>query len=58
MSHPTSSALTVFKSYVEGKTNGEIEVQLYPSGQLGDAKSMIEQVSRGIISRAPASPAA
>lgn len=49
MSHPTSSALTVFKSYVEGKTNGEIEVQLYPAGQLGDAKSMIEQVSRGII---------
>lgn len=49
MSHPTTSALTVFKSYVESKTNGEIEVQLYPAGQLGDAKSLIEQVKKGII---------
>lgn len=49
MGHPTSGALNVFKTYVERESGGEIEVQLYPAGQLGDAKSLIEQVKKGII---------
>jgi tripartite ATP-independent transporter DctP family solute receptor len=48
-SHPTTAALTVFKSYVESNSGGTIDVHLYPAGQLGDAKSMIEQVKRGVI---------
>jgi C4-dicarboxylate-binding protein DctP len=48
-SHPTTAALTVFKDYVESSSGGAIEVRLYPAGQLGDAKSLIEQVKKGII---------
>ncbi|MFZ7133165.1 MAG: DctP family TRAP transporter solute-binding subunit [Eubacteriales bacterium] len=47
--HPVSAAFTVFKSTVEQLTNGKLIVELYPAGQLGDAKSMIEQVDQGII---------
>ena len=49
LGHPGSAALNVFKTYVERKSGGEVEVQLYPAGQLGDAKSLIEQVKKGII---------
>ena len=48
-SHPVSAAMTVFKAYVENLTGGNLIVQLYPAGQLGDAKSMLEQVDKGII---------
>ena len=48
-SHPTSAALTVFKAYAESLGGGKLKVELYPAGQLGDAKSMLEQVERGII---------
>jgi len=48
-SHPTSGALNVFKSYVENITSGQLKVELYPAGQLGDASSMLEQVKRGVL---------
>ncbi|MFA5528740.1 MAG: DctP family TRAP transporter solute-binding subunit [Peptostreptococcales bacterium] len=48
-SHPVSAGMTVFKSTVEGLTGGKLKVELYPGGQLGDAKSMLEQVEHGII---------
>jgi len=45
-----SGAMTaVFKSLVETASNGEIEVQLFPNGQLGKDNEVIEQVSAGII---------
>lgn len=47
--HPVSAAFAVFKSKVEQLTNGKLIVDLYPAGQLGDAKSMLEQVDQGII---------
>lgn len=47
--HPTSAGLHVFKTYVEKLTGGELKVMLYPAGQLGDAKSLLEQVKRGLI---------
>lgn len=47
--HPLTDAFNVFKADVEKRTNGKIQVELYPAGQLGDAKSMIEQVKQGMI---------
>jgi len=40
---------SVFKSLVESSSNGEIEVQLFPNGQLGKDNEVIEQVSAGIV---------
>ena len=39
----------VLKAEIEKRSNGRIEVQLYPAGQLGDMVSTVEQVKRGII---------
>jgi len=39
----------VFKSLVEASSNGEIEVQLFPNGQLGKDNEVIEQVRAGIV---------
>jgi len=38
---------SVFKRLVEAQTR--FKVQIFPSGQLGDLRSMAEQVSRGVI---------
>lgn len=47
--HPLSEAAYTFKEYVEAESNGLITVELYPAAQLGDAKSMLQQVEQGII---------
>ncbi len=39
----------VFKSLVESSSNGEIEVQLFPNGQLGKDAEVIEQVRAGLV---------
>jgi TRAP-type transport system periplasmic protein len=39
----------VLKSEIEKRSNGRIEVQLYPAGVLGDMTSGVEQVKGGII---------
>jgi len=39
----------VFKSLVESSSNGAIEVQLFPNGQLGKDNEVIEQVRAGIV---------
>ncbi|TCP44319.1 DctP family TRAP transporter solute-binding subunit [Rhodovulum marinum] len=39
----------VFKSLVESNSNGEIEVQLFPNGQLGKDNEVIEQVRTGLV---------
>ena len=39
----------VLKAEIEKRSNGRIEVQLYPAGQLGDMTSGVEQVKKGII---------
>lgn len=45
-----SGAMTsVFKSLVESASNGEIEVQLFPNGQLGRDNEVIDQVSAGVV---------
>jgi tripartite ATP-independent transporter DctP family solute receptor len=50
--HPEFAGLKIFKKVVEEKTNGEIEVQLFPGGQLGAHRAMTEQVQSGAIQMA------
>tara|TARA_R110002049_G_scaffold70251_1_gene181556 strand:- start:46614 stop:47564 length:951 start_codon:yes stop_codon:yes gene_type:complete len=38
-----------FAELVESYTDGEVTIQIYPSEQLGDAQTVLEQVSSGII---------
>jgi len=40
---------SVFKSLVEANSNGRIEVQLFPNGQLGKDNEVIEQVRSGLV---------
>ncbi len=40
---------TIFKSLVESASGGEIEVKLFPNGQLGKDNEVIQQVRDGII---------
>ncbi|NVK33062.1 MAG: TRAP transporter substrate-binding protein [Rhodobacteraceae bacterium] len=46
---PEYNALVRFKEYVEFKTNGEIEVRLFPNNQLGGEREMLEQVQQGSL---------
>lgn len=40
---------TIFKSLVEAVSGGEIEVKLFPNGQLGKDNEVIQQVRDGIV---------
>ncbi len=42
-------AFEEFKKIVEAESNGRIEVQIYPGGQLGSVQDMFEQTRRGDI---------
>lgn len=42
-------SLLKFKEIVEERTNGEIVVELYPSGQLGTEMEMLEAVKMGML---------
>ncbi len=45
-----SGAMTaIFKSLVESASGGDIEVKLYPNGQLGKDNEVIQQVRDGIV---------
>lgn len=47
--HPQHHGAVAFAKYVNEKTNGEIEVQVFPLGQLGGERSMCEQVQGGTL---------
>jgi len=47
--YPTTKAAYEFAKIVEAKTNGRIKVEVYYGGQLGDEKSVIEQLQFGAI---------
>lgn len=47
--YPTTQAAQKFADLVKEKTNGRITVEVYDSGQLGDEKSVIEQLQFGGI---------
>lgn len=56
-SHPFSRALTEkFKPMVEESSKGRIEVQVFPDGQLGNEREMIEQVQAGLVEMSYFSP--
>jgi tripartite ATP-independent transporter DctP family solute receptor len=38
-----------FADYVKEKTNGEIQIDVFPMGQLGGERSMVEQVQGGVL---------
>lgn len=45
--HPTHLAALKFKELVEQKSEGRIEVKVYPNSQLGDPKEMFVQMQTG-----------
>ncbi|OPY66217.1 MAG: 2,3-diketo-L-gulonate-binding periplasmic protein YiaO precursor [Syntrophorhabdus sp. PtaU1.Bin050] len=47
--HPQHHGALAFAKYVAEKTKGEIEVQVFPLGQLGGERSMTEQVQGGTL---------
>lgn len=47
--YPTVEGDREFARLVEERTNGRIKIEVYPGGQLGDEKSVIEQVQFGAI---------
>jgi len=47
--YPTVQGCKEFARLVKERTNGRITIEVYPSAQLGDAKSAIEQVQFGGI---------
>ncbi|PID57171.1 TRAP transporter substrate-binding protein DctP [candidate division KSB3 bacterium] len=49
MPEPEDAYGKIFKSYVETMTNGAIQVELYPSNQLGSHKEMMEMVKAGTV---------
>jgi len=49
VSHPHNKASERFKEIVEEKTGGEIKVEVYPAGQLGNAPNLMEQLRLGSV---------
>lgn len=47
--YPQIIAANRFKQIVEEKTNGQLKVEIYPAGQLGDARTITEGVQMGTI---------
>lgn len=45
----TGASAAVFKNLVEAGTNGEITVEAYPNGQLGNDPEAINQIRAGVI---------
>ncbi len=51
--HPVNVALEeIFKEDVEGKTNGNLKVEIYPNNQLGDEQEFVEGVQIGTVEMA------
>ncbi|WP_298964938.1 DctP family TRAP transporter solute-binding subunit [uncultured Roseibium sp.] len=49
MSSPKHAAALAFETCVEGKTSGDIDVQVFPASQLGDGGQVIEGLQLGAI---------
>ena len=48
-SHPRHQALLKFEEYVEDKSNGQIQVELFPGGVLGSEPEMQESMRMGTL---------
>jgi TRAP-type transport system periplasmic protein len=60
LDHPHSKGVEYFKENVEDRTDGRIEVQIYPNSQLGNAKQLWDGIQVGsldIMLTDPGSPA-
>jgi tripartite ATP-independent transporter DctP family solute receptor len=51
--HPIDLASQKFKEIVEKKSNGRIEVRLFPSAQLGSERQLIEGLKAGTVEMTP-----
>ena len=47
--NPSAAHAYVFKNTLEQLSGGQIKVEIYPNGQLGDQRSSVQQVRRGTI---------
>jgi len=47
--HPMNVAANNFKELVEKNSGGQLKVQIFPAGQLGDARTIVEGVQMGTI---------
>jgi len=56
-SHPSHKALEFMAKRLAEKSGGRVELRIYPSGQLGGSRELIEQVQLGIITMTPTSTA-
>lgn len=50
--HWHAKSALLFADYVKEKTNGEITIDVFPMGQLGGERSMVEQVQGGTLDMA------
>ncbi|WP_134700856.1 TRAP transporter substrate-binding protein [Ammoniphilus sp. YIM 78166] len=57
LTHPFHTATVKFVELVKEKTNGRIDIQIYPSRQLGDDREILEQTMNGSIDSAVVSSA-
>ena len=45
----TADTMAEFKKEVEAKSSGQIQVELYPSGQLGKIEEVVEMLRSGAV---------
>ncbi|PRY19341.1 tripartite ATP-independent transporter DctP family solute receptor [Aliiruegeria haliotis] len=55
-SHPLGQAAEKFAEAVKEKSNGEIEVALFPGGQLGGPKDLLQNLQMGVLDMTMAKP--
>jgi tripartite ATP-independent transporter DctP family solute receptor len=55
LDHPQTLGLLRMKEYVEGKTGGAVEINIFPNSQLADEAESLEQVQMGVLEMATAS---
>jgi len=49
VTHPYNKAAEAFKKKVEEKSNGRIQIEIYPARQLGGDRDMLEQIMNGSL---------
>lgn len=55
--NPVHIAMKHFADVVKQKTNGEIEITVFPNGQLGQERELLEQVQNGVLEMTKANAA-
>lgn len=55
--HPIHQSLEFMAQRLKEKSEGRVELRIFPSSQLGDTRGMLEQAQLGILTMVPASAA-